>query len=168
MISDLLFSPLPRALKWLAWLIGASSFLLIGSMASFNHIENKAESVRLQEWKRIEKDTLLDEASKRAITVADLIRRPKKYHNKPVWVKGYLHLEFEGHDLFWRQVDHQNNKYSNSCSVNFADSLLQTKKVSDYSDHYVIIKGTFDTIRGYHFGGITQITSLNTLQKNVK
>jgi hypothetical protein len=170
MLSNLPISPLSKALKWLVWVISAALFLLICSIASFNYMESKAEAVRLEEWERIENDTLPGEILKESTTVAKLIATPEKYHNQSVWVKGYLNLEFEGDAIYWREVDYQNNNFRNAYRVQFADSLLQVKRVSDYSKHYVIIKGVFDVTRGGHLnpGSITEITSLNGLQSSVR
>lgn len=124
MLSDLPINPLARALKWLAWLMGAASFLLIISIASFNYVESEATSAQLEEFKRIENDTLPREISRKAVTIASLIATPKKYHNQRVWVKGFLRLEFEGNNIYWRQIDYRAHNYKHAFWVNFTDSLL--------------------------------------------
>lgn len=126
-------------------------------------MEEKANTVRLEEFKKIENDTLPSEASKRAITVASLMATPDKYHNQVVWVKGYLNLEFEGDAIYWRQRDYQANQYRNSFYVQFTDSLYQTKPVAAYSQHHVMVRGTFDANQNLRPGFIRNIDSINAV-----
>ena len=172
MLPYLLISPLSKALKWLLWLISAVLVLLFGSLVSFNYMESEAESIRSEELNRIENDTISNEIAKKALTIGDIIAKPEKYQNQYVWVKGYLNLEFEDDAIYWRQLDYRNGKYRNAYWVEFSDSLLQAKRVTDYSKHYVVIKGIFDATRGGHgslnSGAVTKISRLNSLQKSVK
>lgn len=172
MLSDLPIGPLNRAIKWLAWLIGIASLLLIISTASFNYVESEATIAQLENFRKIESDTLPREISKKAITIAGLLANPTKYHNQRVWVKGYLNLEFEGDAIYWRQVDYRNGKYRNALWVNFADSLLQAKRIANYSKYYVLIEGIFVDGPGGHGslnpGTINNITSVNALHEDIK
>lgn len=163
MLSDLPINSLSRSLKWLVWLIGATLLLLISSIASFNYMQSEASAVEMEELKRIENDTLLNQVSKRAITVANLMATPKKYHNQYVWVKGYLNLEFEGDAIYWRQKDYRANQYENSFYVRFTDSLYRVKPVASYGKHYVVIRGIFDANEDRRPGFIRNIESINTL-----
>ena len=163
MLSDLPINSLSRSLKWLVWLIGATLLLLISSIASYNYMQSEANVIESEALKLIENDTLSGKASKSAITVANLMATPKKYHNQKVWVKGYLNLEFEGDAIYWRQKDYRANQYGNSFYVRFTDSLYRVKPVASYSKHYVVIRGIFDATEDMRPGFIRNIESINTL-----
>ena len=45
--------------------MGAASLLLISSIASFNYVESEVDSAQLEEFKRIENDTLPRKISKK-------------------------------------------------------------------------------------------------------
>ena len=87
-------------------------------------------------------------------------------------VKGFLRLEFEGNNIYWRQKDYQARNYKHAFWVDFTDSLLQTKRVSDYNKHYVVIEGVFKDGPGGHGslnpGTVKGITSINALQKDMR
>ena len=173
MHANLSVDSLAKYLKGLVWLLGAAGLLLVGCLASFTYLQNQEQAAEiervqiLKERDRVtETDTLSPGTLRKAITVADIMRQSKRFHKQSVWVKGYLHLEFEGDALYWRKVDYQTHTY-NSLYVRFSDSLAQTKPVAEYSDHYVVLKGTFDsTLSNIESGAIIEITSLNALQKS--
>lgn len=141
--------------------------LLVGCLASFAYLQDQTQAIEAKRVSLIEGDTLSSQIARKAVTILDLQRQPKRFDSQSVWVRGYLHLEFEGDGLYWRKADYQNQTYINSVRVHFADSLAQTKALAEYSDHYVVLKGTFNpTLTNLESGAIIEITSLNALQKS--
>ena len=94
MPSNLSVDTLAKYLKGLAWLLGVAGLLLVGGIASFAYLQNRAqadevERVQILEARGrvIDNDTLLSSASRKVVTVADIIRQSKQFHNQSVWVK---------------------------------------------------------------------------------
>ena len=173
MSSNLPIDQFTKALKWLAYLIGATLILLTCFIASFRYIkleDSKAQVEQLKVMKAVrlkrlrEKGDILARNSLRtAITVEALISASEKYNNQHVWVQGYLNVEFEGDAIYWRESDYRANEYRCGFGVQFTNLLLETKPVADYSKRYVVIRGLFRTGQGVFPGVITQIDSLNTI-----
>jgi len=163
MLSDLTIAPLTRALKWLVWLT-VVLVLLISSIANVYYTESQTIAARAEEWNRIQQDTLSKDVAKKAIPIASLLATPERYQNQSVWVKGYLNIEFEGDAIYWRRKDYQAHQYRSSLYVQFTDSLYQVKPIAAYSQHYVILKGTFDATDDLHAGSLRAIESINAYQ----
>lgn len=163
MLSGLTIVPLTRALKWLVWLT-IVLVLLIGSIAKFYYTESQTNTARAEVWNRIQQDTLSKDLSKKAISVANLLANPKKYHNQSIWVKGYLNIEFEGDAIYWHQKAYKTHQYRKSFYVQFSDSLYQVKPIAAYSQHYVILKGIFNANNDLRPGSIQAIESINVYQ----
>lgn len=173
MSSNLQINPFAKALKWLAYLIGAMLILLLCCITSFRYMkreDNKAQVERLKvmnavRLKRLRKkgDILTQNSLKTAITVEALLSASEQYNNQHVWVRGYLNVEFEGDAIYWRESDYKSNEYGCGLRVQFSDLLLETKPVADYGKHYVVVRGLFHTGQDLFPGVITEIDSLNTL-----
>ena len=173
MSSNLPIDPFTKALKWLAYLIGATLILLLCSIASFRYIKREASEAQVEQLKvmkadrlkrlREKGDILARNSLRTAITVEALISASEKYNNQYVWVKGYLDVEFEGDALYRRECDYKATEYRCGLGVQFTDLLLEIKPVTDYSKRYVVIRGLFRTGQDIFPGVITQVDNLNTI-----
>ena len=163
MLSSSVIRPLSRALKYLIGLLGLVILLLIATVASLNYINSEERRIQVEEFEKIESDTLSHEVAARALSGIKLMTAPSQYDNQKLWVKGYLNLEFEGDAIYWRQRDYRANHDENSFYVHFTDSLYEAKPVANYSQHYVMLKGTFIAYPGMRSGAIRDIDSLNVL-----
>ncbi len=166
MLSGLQVRLLANALRWLVYLTGTTLVLLVCCIACFNYMgrnEKALSALRLQRSREVDRDTLALSALKDVITVEALTSAPEKYNNQYVQVEGYLNLEFEGDAIYWRQVDYEANEYRCGLAVVFADSLLETKSVTDYNKRNVVIRGIFRAERSAYPGYIYGINSLKAL-----
>ena len=161
MLSDSQIHLMAKALKWLTGLIGLAILLLA---MSFEYIASEAEAVRRSELKMVENDTLPARTIKQIASLATLVARPGKYHDRPVWVKGYLNLEFEGNRLYYSEAEYAKHAYENGCRVQISDSLLRKKRVDDYSKRYVVIEGLYDNRDGEYGYGRLLVREIKTIQ----
>ncbi|GGG55190.1 hypothetical protein [Epilithonimonas arachidiradicis] len=57
-----------------------------------------------------DEDNYIDILSKNYnVSLIKLISNPEKYHNKPIQVIGYLHLEFEGKAIYINELDYKHS-----------------------------------------------------------
>lgn len=161
MLSGLTIAPLTRTLKWLVWLT-VVLVLLITSVAIAYYKESQTNAARIEEWNRIQQDTLPRNLSQKAMSIANLLANPRKYDNQCVWVKGYLNIQFEGDAIYWRQEDYRSHRSRNALGIQFGDSLYKAKPIAAYSQHYVLLKGVFKNTDDFiHPGSILAIESIN-------
>ncbi|WP_184541786.1 hypothetical protein [Mucilaginibacter sp. FT3.2] len=97
------------------------------------------------------------------VSIISLIANPDKYEGEEIRVIGYLHIEFEGNVLCLHKDDYDNAISKNAIWVDVTRLAIDSLK--KYSDHYVIIAGTFDSrMRGHmdmNSGSIKNITRLD-------
>ncbi len=99
------------------------------------------------------------------VSLIRLIANPEKYDGKKLRVIGYLHLEFEGNGLFLHKEDYDIGISKNSIWVDVDIKHPETSSLNKFSNHYVIIEGTFDGHDNGHMGScsgsIKKITRLD-------
>lgn len=97
------------------------------------------------------------------VSVINLIATPGNYNGRKVRLIGYLHIEFEGDNLYLHKDDYDNGISKNAVWVDITG--LTKDSLKNYSDHYVILEGTFDSQMDGHMGmnsgSIKSITRLN-------
>lgn len=79
-----------------------------------------------------------------------MIATPDKFDGKDVAVIGFLHLQFEGNELFLHREDYRNGITKNGIWVDL-DSALRgdTEKLNN---EYVVLAGTFSATKKGHMG----------------
>ncbi|HEY4194082.1 MAG TPA: hypothetical protein VGM63_00995 [Mucilaginibacter sp.] len=99
------------------------------------------------------------------VSLIRLIANPEKYDGKKLRLIGYLHLEFEGNSLFIHKEDYDVGIYKNSIWVDVDMKHPEISGLNKFSNHYVIIEGTFDSHNNGHMGrcsgSIEKITRLD-------
>lgn len=99
-------------------------------------------------------------------SLINLIATPERYHNRKVYVEGYLHLGFEDNGLYLNERDCKYLITQNSLWVDV--SREQAKQFGKAQDKYVVIKGTFNSIHKGHrdlwSGSIENVVLVDTLQ----
>jgi hypothetical protein len=84
------------------------------------------------------------------VSLLQLLAQPEKYHEKEVLIIGYLHLEFEGHNLYLHKEDYDHGIIGNFIWVNSTEKMLTD--IKRLNNKYVIIKGVFDAKAYGHMG----------------
>ena len=169
MLPQLQTNSLTKALKWLILFISLTLILLLIGMVSFNYLASEVESDRINELNAVANDTLSSDTLQQAISVTNLLTTPEKYHDGYVWVKGYLHLEFEGDAIYRSKSDYLNHLSGNAYRVSFSDSLTKKKRIENYSDRQVIIRGLYRTYYGgFRTGIITNISDVRSSKVSVR
>jgi hypothetical protein len=99
------------------------------------------------------------------VSLIRLIANPEKYDGKKIQIIGYLHLEFEGNGLFLHKEDYDIGISKNSIWVDVDIKHPEESSLNKFSNHYVIIEGTFDSHNNGHMGrrsgSIKKITRLD-------
>lgn len=99
------------------------------------------------------------------ISLINLIANPDKYNGKQIRIMGYLHLEFEGNGLYLHKEDYDHAIIKNAIWVDVEPKHPEFTNLKQYSDHYVIMEGTFDSHMNGHMdvysGSIKDITRLD-------
>ena len=99
------------------------------------------------------------------VSLIRLIANPEKYGGKKLRVIGYLHLEFEGNGLFLHKEDYDVGISKNSIWVDVDIKHPEASSFNKFSNHYVIMEGTFDSHDNGHMGrssgSIKKITRLD-------
>ncbi len=119
-----------------------------------------------------DEDKYIDILSKNYnVSLIKLISNPEKYHNKPIQVVGYLHLEFEGNAIYINELDYKHSLNKNGFRVSFKNKDLMAKAMK-LNDKYVLIEGVFDAENTGHMGlwngeikNITRIDSWGNTDK---
>ncbi|WP_183562594.1 hypothetical protein [Mucilaginibacter sp. SP1R1] len=99
------------------------------------------------------------------VSLINLIANPDKYNGKKIRVIGYLHLEFEGNALYLHKEDYDHAMNKNSIWVSIGPKHPEVSNLKQYSDHYVIMEGTYDSRMNGHMamnsGSIKDVTRLD-------
>ncbi|MBB6109606.1 hypothetical protein SAMN05421821_10522 [Mucilaginibacter lappiensis] len=99
------------------------------------------------------------------VSLVNLIANPDKYNGKKIRVIGYLHLEFEGNGLYLHKDDYDHAISKNSIWVSIGPKHPEVSNLKQYSDHYVIMEGTYNSEMtghmGMNSGSIENITRLD-------
>ncbi|MDN5287015.1 MAG: hypothetical protein JWR38_3289 [Mucilaginibacter sp.] len=99
------------------------------------------------------------------VSLISLIANPDRYKGKKIRVIGYLHLEFEGNGLYLHKEDYDRAISKNSIWVSVGPKHPEVSSLKQYSDHYVIIEGTYDSHMNGHMamnsGSIKDVTRLD-------
>lgn len=77
------------------------------------------------------------------VSLIQLIATPEKYDGKVVKVVGFMHLEFEGDELFVSSADFDNRITKNGVWIVRNPSLVA--HADEIKDRYVVVVGTFST-----------------------
>jgi hypothetical protein len=101
-----------------------------------------------------------------SVSLINLIATPERYHNRKVYVEGFLHLGFEDNGLYLNEKDCKYLITQNALWVEV--SREQAKQFGKAQDKYVVIKGTFNSIHKGHrdswSGSIENVLLVDTLQ----
>lgn len=119
-----------------------------------------------------DEDDFVDILSKNYnISLIKLVSNPEKFHNQPIQIIGFLHLEFEGNAIYINELDYKHSIRKNGFWVSFKNKELQ-KKAFELNDKYVLIEGVFDAENFGHMGmwsgeikNITRIDSWGNSEK---
>jgi hypothetical protein len=84
------------------------------------------------------------------VSILQLIATPKTFDGKTVRVVGFLHLEFEGNELYLHKVDYDNSIYFNGIWVDLNRDEMKAKMSLDLK--YVLVTGIFDATKRGHNG----------------
>jgi hypothetical protein len=98
------------------------------------------------------------------VTISSLLAKPQLYNYSKVRVEGYLHIQFEGNSIYTNKEDRKNWADRKGLWVDFV-SREKMNSFRKFSDHYVIIQGTFNANKHGHmdtYGGeIDKITRIS-------
>jgi hypothetical protein len=83
------------------------------------------------------------------VSIIELIANPQAFHDKPVRVTGFMHVEFEGSAIYLHQEDYVRGLY-NGIKLAF-DHPDQLEDKDCNNDTYVQIEGVFDGEIPYQF-----------------
>lgn len=101
------------------------------------------------------------------VSLISLIANPEKYYGQKIRAIGYLHLEFEGNGLYLHKEDYDHGIDKNALWVDI-DTRAKIQGLKRYSNHYVLIEGTFDGNSKGHMamnsGSISNITRVELRQ----
>ncbi len=82
------------------------------------------------------------------VSLVELIANPAQYDGRAVLVIGFLHLEFEGNELYLHQQDYEEHISKNGIWV---DATKEFQGCSGgLNDHYVLMAGLFSARRKGH------------------
>ncbi len=99
------------------------------------------------------------------VSLVSLIANPDKYNGKKIRVIGYLHLEFEGNGLYLHKDDYDHAISKNSIWVSIGPKHPEVSNLKQYSNHHVIMEGTYNSEMtghmGMNSGSIEKITRLD-------
>ena len=91
-----------------------------------------------------------------------LIANPEAWHDKDVMIRGYAHFEFESNCIYLHDVDYRMKLTKNALWLTVPDNVRSN--LSDYSDKYIWVRGTFDATLighgGLNSGGIKDIVGM--------
>jgi len=85
---------------------------------------------------------LLNAAEPMDVSIIQLVATPQIYDRKFVRVVGFVHLEFEGNDIYLHEEDFKHGLTKNSLWLSITDTI--EKQADKYNDKYVLIEGTFN------------------------
>jgi hypothetical protein len=77
------------------------------------------------------------------VSLIQLIATPERYDGKVVKVAGFMHLEFEGDELFVSREDFDNRITKNGVWIVRNPNLVA--HADELKDRYVVVVGTFST-----------------------
>ena len=101
------------------------------------------------------------------VSIVQLIATPTAFDGKLVRVIGFIHLEFEGNELYLHKEDDTHSIYINGIWVDLPRERMRASMSLNLS--YVAITGTFDsTHRGHNgstSGTITKIQNIEAWSK---
>lgn len=97
------------------------------------------------------------------VSMIQLIANPQSFDGKRVRIIGFLHLEFEGDEIYLHREDFQNVLPKNALWINVPKDMTHAQ-IEAVNNHYVICTGTFvATMHGHggvNSGEISKITRL--------
>jgi hypothetical protein len=90
------------------------------------------------------------------VSLAALVANPKAHHDKPVWVDGFVTLEYEGNAVYLHETDARYGMMKNGVWLSLAADAFPAAKASQelrrtVHRHYCSVYGTFDATRHGQF-----------------
>ena len=92
------------------------------------------------------------------VSMIQLLANPEKYHNKKIFVKGFVHLQFESNGVYLHEEDFRKRLSKNAVWLVVNNDDAKENPVT--IDQYWTIEGTFDATQKGH-GGIYSGTIKN-------
>jgi len=84
------------------------------------------------------------------ISIVRVLADPAQYHQRRMWLSGYLKIEREGDILYLHETDYRNGLRSNGVWVRVPTGIR--KRATEFSGRYVRIEGIFDATQGGYTG----------------
>lgn len=106
-----------------------------------------------------------DTANYLGVSMINLLATPERYHNRKIYVEGFLHMGFEDNGLYLNETDYKHSITKNSLWVDV--SREQANQFAKGQNRFVTIKGTFNSASKGHSelwsGAIKNVVSIDTL-----